>query len=299
MLERYEVQVFLMLAETLHFGRTAERLGITTGRVSQTIKKLERLVGALLFERTSRQVHLTPIGRQLADDLTPLVAGMDGAVRRAIDAGRGITGDLHVGFLSAIAGQLLLKAVGLFATRHPDCEVHIRETQGHDAVSRLRSGDIDVLFTDLLIASPPDLVAGPVLLAEARLLAVPTDHALASCASVSEEVLADHPVIQVPLGMPEEFQADRNPGQTPGGKPVSRGPRAASFTETLTLVAAGRGVFPVGENVVRFYPRPDITYIPLQDAPLIRWGPMWLTTNTTGRVRSFVEAARDACQVIR
>jgi DNA-binding transcriptional LysR family regulator len=298
MLERHEIQVFLTLAEELHFGQTGERLRITTGSVSQTVKKLERQIGAPLFERTSRQVRLTAIGRRLAEDLAPLVAGMDQAVRRAVDAGRGVTGDLHVGFLSAIAGQLLLKAVSAFAVRHPDCEVHIHETQGHDAVPRLRAGDLDVLITDILIAAHPGLTAGPILLSEPRLLAVAVGHTLASRDSVSPEVLADHPVIQVPAAMPEAFQADRNPSHTPAGKPVQRGPRAVSFTETLTLVAAGRGVFPVGENVDRFYPRPDIAYIPMHGgAPPVQWGPMWLTTNTTERVRAFVQAAHDAAQV--
>lgn len=166
MLEKHEVEVFLALSGELHFGRTAEQLGITTGRVSQTVKKLERMIGAPLFERTSRRVDLTPIGRRLADDLEPLVAGMNDAVRRAVDAGRGITGDLHVGFLSSVAGQLLLRSIALFGERYPDCEVHIHEAQGHDAVTRLRGGEIDVLITDVLIASQPDVAAGPVLLSE-------------------------------------------------------------------------------------------------------------------------------------
>ncbi|MEV5571674.1 LysR family transcriptional regulator [Spirillospora sp. NPDC052269] len=295
MLERHELEVLLTLAEELHFGRTAERVGITSSRVSQTVKKLERMIGAPLFERTSRQVRLTAIGRRLADDLAPLAAGMDDAVRRAIDAGRGITGEIRVGFLSAIAGQLLLKAIAEFSRRHPDCEVHIHEAQGHDAVTRLRDGDIDVLFTDLLIASEPDVVAGPVLLSERRMLAVAAGHPLAGQRQVSVEALADQPVIGVPADMPEAFQRDRNPTSTPSGLPVRRGPRAASFSETLTLVAAGRGVFQVGENVARLYPRPDIAYLPFSDALPIRWGPMWLNTNATQRVREFVQAARTAC----
>ncbi|WP_405800625.1 LysR family transcriptional regulator [Streptomyces sp. NBC_01506] len=294
MLERHEAEVFLALAEELHFGRTGERLGITTGRVSQTVKKLERMVGAPLFERTSRRVLLTPIGRQLAEDLAPHVVGMDEAVRRAVDAGRGITGDLRVGFLSSVAGQLLLKAVALFGERYPACEVHIHETQGHDAVVRLRRGDVDVLITDVLIAAQPDVVAGPVLLAEPRLLAVATGNPLAGHVAVSLEELAGHPMILVPADMPDAFSEDRNPAHTPSGLPIPRGPRAASFTETLTLVAAGRGVFPVGENVARLYPRPDIAYVPFIDAPPIRWGTMWLRSNTTHRVREFVRAAGDA-----
>ena len=62
MLERYELETFLTLAEELHFGRTAERTHVSTARVSQTIKKLERRVGAPLFNRTSRHVELTPSG---------------------------------------------------------------------------------------------------------------------------------------------------------------------------------------------------------------------------------------------
>ncbi|WP_377290731.1 helix-turn-helix domain-containing protein [Planomonospora corallina] len=57
--------MFPVLADELHFTRTAERLRLTPGHVSQTIKKVERLVGAPLFERTSRQIRLTPLGKQL------------------------------------------------------------------------------------------------------------------------------------------------------------------------------------------------------------------------------------------
>ncbi|WP_435830148.1 LysR family transcriptional regulator [Saccharopolyspora shandongensis] len=75
--ELRDVEVLLTLAEELHFGRTAERLHITTGRVSQCIKALERRVGAALFERTSRRVAPTPIGQQLGDQAKALRPVMD------------------------------------------------------------------------------------------------------------------------------------------------------------------------------------------------------------------------------
>ena len=65
------MEIFLTLADELHFGRAAQRLHVSTARVSQTIKKLERRIGASLFERTSRRVDLTPIGRRLGDELRP------------------------------------------------------------------------------------------------------------------------------------------------------------------------------------------------------------------------------------
>lgn len=95
MLERYELEAFLTLAEELHFGRTAERLGVSTGRISQTVKKLERRVGTPLFARTSRSVHLTPVGQRLYEDLLPAYRQLRTALERATDAGRGFHGVLR------------------------------------------------------------------------------------------------------------------------------------------------------------------------------------------------------------
>ncbi|MBQ0905925.1 LysR family transcriptional regulator [Micromonospora sp. U21] len=291
MLERYEVETFLTLAEELHFGRTAERLRVSTGRVSHVVKKLERQIGAPLFARTSRVVRLTPIGRQLADDLAPHVAGIDEAVRRAVDAGRGVTGTLRVAFLGEWTAPVLLRAVALFSERHPDCRVEVHEAQ----LSTTRSGLLDGT-TDVLIASYPfdGMANGPALLSEDRMLAVAVGHPLTRERSVSLEVLADHPVVQYPPVTSAEFKRDRTPERTPSGRPVPQGPVGNTFSEMLTLVAMGRGVLPVGEHTRRYYPRPDVTYVPIHDAPPIERGPVWLASNTTTRVREFVRAATDA-----
>ncbi|TDC74154.1 LysR family transcriptional regulator [Streptomyces hainanensis] len=291
MLERHEVESFLTLAEELHFGRSAERLGVTTGRVSHVIKKLERQVGAQLFERTSRVVRLTPIGRRLADDLRPHVAGMADALSRAVAAGRGTSGLLRVAFVGEATAPVLLKAVGLFSERHPECEVLVSEAHLANTRAGLLDGSIDVL-----IASFPfdGMANGPTLLREARVLAVPVGHVLADAASVSVEVLADHPVVQYPAVTSAAFKRDRTPDHTPSGRPVRRGPTGKTFPEMLSLVALGRGVLPVGELTRTYSPRPDLVYVPLHDAPPIRRGPVWLAANTTARVRAFVQAAADA-----
>ncbi|QFZ19032.1 LysR family transcriptional regulator [Saccharothrix syringae] len=291
MLERHEVETFLTLAEELHFGRTAERLRVTTGRISHVVKKLERRVGAPLFERTSRVVRLTPIGARLADDLRPLVAGVEAAVRRAVDAGRGVTGRLRVAFVGETAAPVLLRAITLFSERHPDCEVVVTEAHLANTRSGLLDGTVDVL-----IASFPfdGMANGPVLLLERRVLAVPAGHALAAAGSVSLEVLADHPVVQYPEVTSAAFKRDRTPERTPSGRPVPKGPVGNTVPEMLSLVALGRGVLPVGELTARYSSRPDLAYVPIHDAPPIRRGPVWLETNTTARVREFVRAAADA-----
>ncbi|MFD1829018.1 LysR family transcriptional regulator [Streptomyces desertarenae] len=290
-LERVETEVFLTLAEELHFGRTAERLHLTTGRVSQVVRKLERRIGGPLFERSSRVVRLSPVGRRLADDLAPLVAGMEEALRRARDASRGVTGELRVAFLGEWTAPLLLRAAALFGERNPDCRVDVREVQLATSRASLVDGSVDVL-----IASYPfdGMACGPVLTTERRVLAVAATHPLAGEESVSAEVLAEYPVIQYPAVTSAAFKRDRTPDRTPSGRPVPKGPAGGSFSEMLTLVAMGRGVLPVGEHSRRYYPRPDVVYVPIRDAPPIERGPVWLEGNTTARVREFVRAAVDA-----
>ncbi|WP_258314428.1 LysR family transcriptional regulator [Streptomyces sp. Act143] len=286
-----ETEVLLTLAEELHFGRTAERLRLTTSQVSRIVKSLERRVGASLFARTSRVVTLTSIGAALVADLKPHVRGMDAAVRKAVEAGRGVHGTLKVAFLGAAAGQLLLKAVALFGARHPDCGVSLHEAQVHDACARLLDGDVDVLITALPVRG---VRVGPVLLSEPQILVVPRGHRLAGEAAVSREVFADHPVVQMPDTLPEETRLHRVPATTPSGRRVRLGPMANTFPEILGLVSSGQGIFPVGEHAARFYPRPDLTYIPLADAPPVQWAPVWREANETGSVRAFVQCAVQA-----
>src|SRR5258708_947955 len=88
-IELRELRLFLVLAEELHFGRTAERLGLTTSRASQALRALERkLGGRRLFDRTSRVVTLTAAGHALHDELAPIVTGLDNTLTRARAGGR-------------------------------------------------------------------------------------------------------------------------------------------------------------------------------------------------------------------
>jgi DNA-binding transcriptional LysR family regulator len=293
--EQREIEAFLTLAEELHFGRTAERLRVTTGRVSQTIKTLERRVGAPLFERTSRWVALTPLGKQLDDDLRPAYERIQEALARAVAAGRGIDGVLRVGFVNAAAGQLIVAVADAFRSRHPGCAVEIREAQVGDCLAALRSGEIDVLAASFPLHEP-DLVTGPVLLREPRLLAVASGHPFARLASVSVEDLSRDEVLRAPCGGLDYWEADRVPERTPGGRGVERGQETATFQEMLTLIGAGRGVYPVGAHVQQYYARPDVAYVPFRDAPPLEWGLIWRTSGETARVHAFAEAARDTTE---
>ncbi|MFE4856886.1 LysR family transcriptional regulator [Streptomyces sp. NPDC056670] len=292
MLERYEVEAFLTLAEELHFGRTAERLHVSTARVSQTIAKLERRIGVPLFHRTSRRVELAPVGRQLYEEVRPAWDRIADAFGRAVDAGRGLTGLLRVAFNGPAAGQLLVGAAQAFRTRHPDCDIQIREARLPEVLPWLRSGEVDLALTCHPMREQ-GIVMGPVLVREARMLAVPTGHPFARRAAVSMEDLARVTVLQIPETLPDSLRDDRAPRRTPAGLPIELGPAASTFTEMLTLVGAGEGVAVVGAHARRYFARPDVAYVPFEDAPAVQWGLVWLAEGATARVRAFSEASLD------
>jgi DNA-binding transcriptional LysR family regulator len=277
-LERHELETFLTLAEELHFGRTADRLHVSVARVSQTIKAVERRVGAPLFERTSRRVALTAIGRRFEHDLRPAYDDLRAAFETAVHAARGVGGTVRVGFTGAAAGQLLIQATGLFGSRHPDCQVQIREVQLSQRLEPLRSEQVDLLLTCLPVTGT-DVVAGRVLLSEPRLLAVAAGHPFAGREAVTVAEVAGETAVRAPCSI---------------GEDDAGGPVAETFHEVLTMVGARQGVFAVGAHVARYYPRPDVTYIPIEDAPPLDWALVWRRADATARVRAFAGTTAEA-----
>ncbi|GGV18634.1 LysR family transcriptional regulator [Streptomyces spectabilis] len=294
-MERQELETFLTLAEELHFGHTAERLLVSQARVSQTVKKLERSIGGTLFERTSRVVRLSPLGRQLYEDLAPLHRLMEEAVARAKDVARGVEGELGVGFLGAGAGALTQPILKLFRERCPRCEVRMRETQFRDPLGPLRSGDVDVLFTCLPVEEP-DLTVGPVVIRRPRVLAMPVDHRLAGRASLSWEDLAGETCFGVVNSAPSYWWDFQVPPRTPSGREIRRGQAVATFQELMTLIATGQGVSPVIASVETYYARPDIAFVPVPDLPAAEVAAVWRTGTPSAPARAFAQAVHDTLE---
>ncbi|MDX3193335.1 LysR family transcriptional regulator [Streptomyces sp. MN03-5084-2B] len=277
-----ELETFLVLADELHFGRTAERLHVSTAQVSQTIRKLERRIGAPLFTRTSRRVEPTPAGRRFRADLEPAFTAVGAAVAKAVEAGRGVTGTLRVAFGDAAGGQLLAGVAERFRQRDPGCRAEFREVRPAEVLPWLREGEVDVVLTGLPLPGP-DLVTGPVLVRERRFLAVAAAHPFADRDAVPATDLARVTVLRCSPADP--WLDELVPG-------AETRPRAA-LQELLTLAGAGEGVLPVGAHIRRYYPRPDVAYVPLDGAPLLEWGLVWHAGTTSARVRAFAEAAAE------
>lgn len=289
-MELRDIEIFLTLAEELHFGRTAERLHVSVARVSQAIKKQERAIGVELFVRNSRNVRLTPVGEQLRDDLRQLHSGLARSLERARLAGRGKTGTLRISLFPANL-QELRRYWETFHTRHPQWELRLRMSGYADPFAQLRGGEADVLVTWFPVEEP-DLTVGPLLFAEPRVLAVAADHALAKRSSVSLEAISDYQHV-VAESVPGYWFDRYIPELTPKGRPIDRTEPVSNIEDIFMHTAMGNAVslFPV--HVSRYYSRPDIVYLPVRDMDALPFGLVWLSGAENDLIRAFAQVVRD------
>ncbi|WP_067136395.1 LysR family transcriptional regulator [Microtetraspora malaysiensis] len=289
-MELRDIEIFLTLAEELHFARTAERLHVTPARITKSIQKQERQIGAPLFERTPRSVRLTPLGRQLRDDLWPMYSGLQEGMRRAKLAAEGITGVLRLGMIPHIAHDLR-RYWDTFRSHHPQWKLQIRLAPFVDPFAGLRRGDIDVLVAWLPVEEP-DLTVGPVLFTEPRRLGVATDHELARYTTASLEMLADFPHHDSP-SRPDYWADSFLPSHTPAGHRIERGPLARNTEEILSLVTTGETVSLFPHHMSRYWIRPDIVYLPVRDVDLLKFAPVWSAETENDMIRAFAQTVRD------
>jgi DNA-binding transcriptional LysR family regulator len=288
--ELRERRIFLVLADELHFGRTAERLGISQPGVSEAVRVLEARLGVKVFDRTSRLVRLTSAGEELKRHLAPALAALDQALAQTNQLSRSVRGLLRAGFVLTTEGPALSGLVATFQARYPACEVRLQEVETFDAYRALRRGDIDVLCNWLAV-DEPDLTAGTAFAYYPRALAVAATHRLASQNTVSIEDLANEDVALLPPTIPPAVYDLLVPPRTPSGHPIRRTQPVQTVNEILSLVARGRIVHPTSSTVPIFN-RDDIVLIPIEGLPPIPLGLVWRTSRENPRIRALNEVAR-------
>ena len=149
MIDRIELRhlrYFIAVAEELHFGRAARRLGIAQPPLSVQIQRLEAEIGVELFERTSRRVQLTAAGRALLDEGRHVLSGFRSATEAAQRAARGETGSLTVAFAASVMFLSLPRIIRRFRDEFPRVRLELRELPTGPQIIALRDGELDIGF---------------------------------------------------------------------------------------------------------------------------------------------------------
>jgi len=243
MIERLELRhlrYFVTVAEELHFGRAARRLGIAQPPLSQQIQRLEQVLGVRLFERTSRRVQLTDGGTTLLAEARRVLAAATEAMEATRRAGRGELGELRVAFAATVMFLALPEVIREFRGRYPGVHLDLREMPTGPQLAALKAGEIDIGF----VREPrpdPDLEIVTVMREPLR-IAVNKSHPLAARPTIAVRHLAEEPFVLFPEELAPGLHAQvmglcRAAGFTPRVVEESR-----ELYTSVSLVEAGIGV---------------------------------------------------------
>jgi DNA-binding transcriptional LysR family regulator len=258
-----ELRYFVAVAEELNFGRAATRLGIAQPPLSRTIQQLERRMGTVLFERTSRQVTLTQAGETLLHEGRKALTALTAAERRAQRAG---SRSLVLAMKPNSDADLLEKILAKYGA-----EVDVRICGIGEQGTLLREGHADVA----LLRFPHDDAEGLAyeeLLTEQDVAVLPRTHRLANRRSLTMAELADE-------------QLPHWPGSPPNG-----GPEVRDSAQLMQLIALGRTIALLPGSSEEHL-RTGLVCVPVTDAPTSTLAIAWPEDTRSTQLAALVQAA--------
>ncbi|RKQ37016.1 LysR family transcriptional regulator [Kocuria tytonis] len=198
-MEVHEARAFLAVAEELHFGRAAASLRIAQPPLSRLIKSIEKSLGTELFERSTRQVSLTPAGAALVEPAKALVAASENARAAVAKSVTGETGRVRLGFAGASINRKVGELARHVRSRRPGVHLELHGSQfSHLAMQKVLDGALDIALGrwDFIPAELRSSVLGY----EEVMVVLPADHRLAGEARVRMKDLAEEPWVVLPSG---------------------------------------------------------------------------------------------------
>lgn len=256
---RYVVAV----AETSNFTRAAERCMVVQSALSHQIARLERELGAKLFERTSRRVLLTPAGEAFLPAARQALDAAERARAEVAAAAGEIRGRLAIGAIPTVTAVDLPLVLRRFHQRHREVQISLRSGASEEFVERVRQGTLDVAFLGLPPGARPKGVRGREL-ARGDLVAVVTPgHPLAGEERVTLSRLAGEPFVDFPAGTAGRSQSDEAFAAAGIAREVAFEVSTPDFMARLIRLGLGIGMLP--EAFVAQLP--DLPVVRLSDAP--------------------------------
>lgn len=286
MIDIKPLRYFVVLAETLHFGKAAARLHLSQPPLSRQLAALEEAIGVKLLERSPRKVTLTAAGESFLADARAILASVEQAAANARAAAAGELGRLTVGFTMCAAHSVVPRHAKNFTQAWPGVKLQLREVISNDLAEQVRNGDIDAA---IMFPTTNDVALScRAIHTEPLCVALPATHPRAGSERFQIEQLADEVFVMAAEEVAPSLRATIvNHCQAGGFMPDVRFEVQLQQT-VLSLVSEGVGIALVPVSMCKI--RPDnVVFRPLAKAPTIDLLLAWSPVNLNPCVRKFVD----------
>lgn len=258
-----DLEAFVALAQTQHFTRAAERCHLSQSAFSQKIARIERLTGVALFERSTRQVALTPEGAAFLEQVQRIQQDLRHAVAHLRDMAHRRVGKVGVAALPSVAAVWMPQVLARYRAANPMVRLSLFDTLARGGLDMLRAGTVDLAVTaggDLREFALTELAR------ERFHLVCRSDHALAGKRSVSLAQLAGQDFIHLARSSSVR-QCLEAAGVPLGG---AAGLEVEHLATVAALVASGLGISVVPGLTLFHFQREGLVAVPVRDQVLSR-----------------------------
>ncbi|MFE7620230.1 LysR family transcriptional regulator [Streptomyces sp. NPDC057496] len=279
--ELRHLRALAALAESNTFTTAAAVLGTTQPTLSRTITQLEEITGVRLVERTTREMSLTPAGRQLSATARELLASLN----TALDELGHTEAPLRLGWAWAGFGRHTVPLLQEWKRTHAGA---VELSRPPDPVAALRRGAIDAALVRRTPPSPEPLsdLATATLFTERLVAAIAVEDPRAAKTSVTLPELAQGPVAVCATAPTVTDHLWDHTGHTP--RTIS----VANTDEWLTRISVGDAVGVTAQATTYNHQAPDVAYRPIEDSPPVEVTLAWRATDPHPQAHAFAQFAR-------
>ncbi|HEX7781983.1 MAG TPA: LysR substrate-binding domain-containing protein [Sphingobium sp.] len=264
-MELRHLRYFICVAEEMHFGRAAVRLGISQPPLSQQIRLLEDDMGVRLFDRTSRRVQLTEAGRLFLPQARQTIEQARHAVEIAQRAQRGEVGTLALGFTtSAPFVPVIASELHRFQHAFPEIHLELVERDRETQLVYLAERKLDIGIVRGFHPPPVgDQLRATLLLEEPMMAAVRSDHRLVALGRpLTIQDLSGEPFVVYEPSWGAGFNEHLVMLCRNAGFEMRVVNEATGLATLIGLVAAGFGVTVIATSLSALHPE-NISFLPI------------------------------------
>jgi DNA-binding transcriptional LysR family regulator len=304
-MDQRQLKHFVAVAETLHFGKAADRLGITQPPLSQSIRALEAEIGSPLFLRTNRSVALTPLGAGWLTHVRAALEDMENLAALAQRIRRGEAGRLEISFVSTADYSILPSLVHRFRNLYPALELLLTEATSDVQISTLLDGKGNLgIIVRHASAALPEGLSYRLLVREPLIVAVPRDwitqgRFVPVKGRLTFAAIAASPLVMFPRHVAPSFYDMVMEYYAARGGNVHIIQHAIQMQTIISLVSAGMGISLVPASM-RHLARSGVAYLALEGhVPQLESGLIWRDRDSTSTLANFLRMATNSHAAIQ